>query len=468
MSPSRNTYRHNGRPKSSSRRLSKNALPPVDDCSPGYSGDDGSIHSTSNRRSSSRGDSGTETKPSSRPSSRSSRKRTNSNVTTTSEKESSYQHRSRRRSVAGWASSAVESVANRMKKDKDTFAALDEDMENKRRNSEQTPSLKKSMSPGSIGRRSPYFSSSKANSQAPKQSNATPEKKIVRARLDYEAKSSDELSFQTGSDIVVLNEVLDSWWMGELNGLRGLFPTTHVEVIDIPSPSLPSKADKSRSLGLISNKEQQGNIDSDAQSLDDRYGSSELDDDQDLTSRPLEHSPFIQGLGDTLSIETLVTEDHSSVPWTPKQMIYAFDTSTPPKSRSHSPPEASLSSSNTSLGRSPSHSIAGSGTHTPAKKVPPPPPPRRANSNAPVTAPPLPERKVHTTGGRNKGPSFGLDTESSSSLASYSGSTGSGSERYDRSPFESVSDLSAPSEVPTRSGDRVNKTNPFQSVHQSR
>lgn len=466
MCPSRDTYRHGGRPKSSSRRLSKSALPPVDDGSPGHSGDEGSVHSTSNRRNSSRGEFGTETKHSSRPSSRSSRKRTNSNATTTSEKENSYQHRSRRRSVAGWASSAVESVANRMKKDKDTFAALDEGVENKLRNSEQTPSLKKSMSIGSIGRRSPYFSSSKANSQTPKQQNATPGKKIVRARLDYEAKSSDELSFQAGSDIVVLNEVLDSWWMGELNGLRGLFPTTHVEVIDMPSPSLPSKADKSRASGLISNKEQQGNIDTDTQSLDDGYGSSELDDDQDLTSRPLEHSPFIQGLGDTHSIETLVTEDHSSIPWTPKQMIYVLDTSISSKSRSHSPPEPSLSSSNTSLGRSPSHSIAGSGTQTPVKKAPPPPPPRRTNFNAPIAAPPLPERKVHTMGGRNKGPSFGLDTESSSSLASYSGSTlGSGSERYDRSPFESVSDLSAPSEVPTRSGD---KTNPFQSVHQLR
>jgi len=349
-----------------------------------------------------------------------------------------------------------------MKKDKDTFAALDEGMENGERNSEETPSLKKSMSIGSIGRRPSYFSSSKVSLQTPKQQNAASGKKIVRARLDYEAKSSDELSFQAGSDIVVLNEVLDSWWMGELSGLRGLFPTTHVEVIDMPSPSLPPKADKYKTSGLIPNTIQQGHIDSGMQSLDDGYGSSELDDDQDLTSRPLEHSPFIQGLGDTHSIETLVTEDHSPIPWTPKQMIYVLDTSTPSKSRSHSPPEPSLLSSN---GRSPSHSIAGSGTQTPVKKVPPPPPPRRANSNAPIAAPPLPERKVHSMGGRNRGLSFGLDTESASSLASHSGSTlGSGSERYDRSPFESVSDLSVPSEVP---GDRVDKTNPFQSVHQS-
>jgi hypothetical protein len=34
-------------------------------------------------------------------------------------------------------------------------------------------------------------------------------RKVVRARADYEAKSSNELSFETGAEIIVLNEVLD-------------------------------------------------------------------------------------------------------------------------------------------------------------------------------------------------------------------------------------------------------------------
>ena len=439
--------------------MSKNALSPIDNGSPGSSEGEGSIHSSSNRRNSSRGESGVDGKPPSRPSSRLSRKRTNSNATTISEKENTYQQRSRRRSVAGWASSAVESVANRMKKDKDTFATLDDEGGE---NGQQTQSLKKSMSIGSISRRSLYFSSSKANPQTPKQQNTTPGKKIVRAHLDYEAKSLNELSFQAGSDIVVLNEVLDSWWMGELNGLRGLFPTTHVELIDIPSLSLPSKADKSRTSDLIPKKEQQDEIDSDTQSLYDGYGSSELDDEQGLTSQPLEYIPFKEGLGDPHNIETLMTNnaDHSTIPQTPKPKTHVFDTSLQLKSRSYSPPDPTLLSSNTFIGRSLSHSNAGSGTHTPVKKVPPPPPPRRANSNAPIVVPPLPERKVHTLGGSTRGSGFRSDTES---LASYSGSTsGSGGERYDRSPFESVSDLS---EVPARPGDRSDKTNPFQSVH---
>jgi len=41
----------------------------------------------------------------------------------------------------------------------------------------------------------------------------------------------DELSFKAGTEIAVLNEVLDDWWMGEVDGQTGLFPTSYVEIL---------------------------------------------------------------------------------------------------------------------------------------------------------------------------------------------------------------------------------------------
>lgn len=475
MSSPPSVHRRNGSHKSLSRRSSRNTKFPVDAHSSPDSSDDGdSPRSASGRRHSFRGESGAGSKPPSRPTSRLSRKRTNSNTTTTSDKdkEATPQQSSRRRSVAGWASSAVESVANRIKKD--NFTTLDDEDEeghSGRRNPELNASLKKSSSIGSIGRRSSMFSSPKTTSQTAKPVVA-PGKKIVRAHLDYVAKSSNELSFQAGSEIVVLNEVLDSWWMGELNNRRGLFPTTHTEVID-PSTSLsppaPQGDNKYASPALIANQQQQIRVDSDALSLDDGYGTSELDEEKDLNSRPLEHSPFIEGVGDTHSVESLTTdvEDRAGTPRTPKQRTHTLDTSPQSRSASSSPPDPTLLSTAGFFGRnSSSQSTLGSGTSTPAKKVPPPPPPRRAVSNVPIVAPPLPERRVNASVGSTRSTISGSGTGSStSSLTSLSAASGSGSsaEGYDRSPFESMLDLSAPPQLPVRSGDGTNRTNPFRS-----
>ncbi len=54
--------------------------------------------------------------------------------------------------------------------------------------------------------------------------------KVVRATSDY-LGSSDELSFRTGDEIVVIGEVIDGWMMGELDGKKGLFPTVYTEPI---------------------------------------------------------------------------------------------------------------------------------------------------------------------------------------------------------------------------------------------
>ena len=64
--------------------------------------------------------------------------------------------------------------------------------------------------------------------------------KIVRATSDY-LGSSDELSFRTGDEIVVIGEVIDGWMMGQLDGKKGLFPTVYTEHSSAPSRRSTSK-----------------------------------------------------------------------------------------------------------------------------------------------------------------------------------------------------------------------------------
>lgn len=458
-------YKRNGPSRSLSHRSSGNARSSMDSYpngSPDSSDEDSSPRSSSSRRFSFKGDSGGGSKPPSRPTSRLSRKRTGSNATATSEKDKETGPERaptpRRRSVAGWASSAVESVTNRRKKDKDNFASLDDDEDNGstgRRSSEWVSSLKKSTSIGSMGRKSPYRSP-KVPQQMSKPGSLQ-EKKLVRARFDYEAKSSNELSFRAGAEIVALNEVLDAWWMGELNGRRGLFLTTYVEPVD------PSRSSATLTMP-------RGEHDSDTQSFDDGYGTSELDEERDLTSRPMEHSPFIEGLSDVHSIASQTTddEDHLATPHTPKQNPKVLDPLVP-KSRSQGTPSPPSSFSESTeggillnagyLGRNASAPMMQARSSTPTKKAPPPPPPRRAVANAP--APPLPERRTNASGGSIRGHSSTVSSVSSLLSMSATGDSGSSGEGYDRSPFESMQDLSAPSQSSGRSGDKTDGFNPF-------
>lgn len=47
----------------------------------------------------------------------------------------------------------------------------------------------------------------------------------------YEAKLSDELSFNPGDIISIHEKTQDGWWHGELNGITGVFPSTYVQEI---------------------------------------------------------------------------------------------------------------------------------------------------------------------------------------------------------------------------------------------
>eukprot|EP01100_Stratorugosa_tubuloviscum_P014707 TRINITY_DN800_c1_g1_i2.p1 TRINITY_DN800_c1_g1~~TRINITY_DN800_c1_g1_i2.p1 ORF type:complete len:401 (-),score=225.09 TRINITY_DN800_c1_g1_i2:186-1313(-) len=56
---------------------------------------------------------------------------------------------------------------------------------------------------------------------------------VIRAAWPYSAQSSDELSFEKNQLIRIFSIVPDEagWWRGELNGVRGLVPSTHVEFV---------------------------------------------------------------------------------------------------------------------------------------------------------------------------------------------------------------------------------------------
>jgi len=54
---------------------------------------------------------------------------------------------------------------------------------------------------------------------------------------DYVAQNDDELAFQKGQVITVLNKDDCDWWKGELNGREGLFPSNYVKMTTDTDPS---------------------------------------------------------------------------------------------------------------------------------------------------------------------------------------------------------------------------------------
>lgn len=164
----------------------------------------------------------------------------------------------KRLSVAGWASNKVSSITGRGKKEKESIMKDQDDMNS---DSDDSEDMDRRRSVPSSSRASPTKNRPSANG-TPTASPIIPPrplklpsqggKKIAIALHDFSAGSSDELTFKTGDHIVVLNEVLDGWWMGELGGKKGLFPTTYTEVVNSSTSSLVSKPPLPRrpSMGL--------------------------------------------------------------------------------------------------------------------------------------------------------------------------------------------------------------------------
>jgi hypothetical protein len=174
-----------------------------------------------------------------------SRKRSDSQTTTGSTVEAARDRKEKEEKKKGsW------SVWNRngSKRDREQFTSLrggaDDDSDSS--DSERAPGsptqVSRSASLLSLGK----WSKSQQNSSTPRipalgtrtRGREADRQKVVRATSDY-LGSSDELSFRTGDEIVVIGEVIDGWMMGQLDGKKGLFPTVYTE---------PTSASSRRSL----------------------------------------------------------------------------------------------------------------------------------------------------------------------------------------------------------------------------
>ena len=395
-------------------------------------------------------------KPSSRPASRlSTRMRTNSN-TSGEEEKSGNNKKSRRMSVASWVDSVT---GSKEKKSKDTeaFAALDDDPAvNDHNNTTEyhqtngnggTPKKK-----SALGRPSSNSKSKENMSPTITTKVATPRilkppsmqgKKVVRALYDFTG-STDELSFKSGNEIVVLNEVLDDWWMGELDGQKGLFPMSYTEEARPQNGKQDASYKPGVSKGVCRYRKD--------------YLTNDADEDGELATRPMMiETPTYGSFNDAMSIasSSLVDDedDFRTQPmFFPQEVQQPFSDANqrfvvqqptplpppPPSSLSQRPKRSIL------LPGDPAQESLVNGTMdedemttatSTTRKQPPPPPPRRPANRHPTSGPPVPRK-----------PPLNTKTSPSGSLLNVTSSPspiGSVNHGYDRSPFDSAIELGA-------------------------
>ena len=165
-----------------------------------------------------------------------SRKRSDSQTTTGSTVEATREKKEKEeKKKGGWSMWG----RNGSKKDREQFASLRDDADEESDSSDPEGALG---APAQVPKSTSLLSLGKWSK--PQQNNASPripplgtkarngelERQVVRAVSDY-LGSSDELSFNTGDEIVVIGEVIDGWMMGQLGGKKGLFPTVYTEPI---------------------------------------------------------------------------------------------------------------------------------------------------------------------------------------------------------------------------------------------
>ncbi|KAF8622263.1 hypothetical protein AX15_007140 [Amanita polypyramis BW_CC] len=382
------------------------------------SSDDESISATSRRRSSSihgkleagsRPGSVPNSRPSSRAASRMSMKRSDSSATIAErdkDTEKDKGDKSKRKSVAGWASNAVGSVTGigKKNKDKERFSELQDDHDTYNDPSPRT-------------RRSGSFRSAAEKRSVTKSSQ---QKKLVRALKDFQGES-DELSFKAGDKIVVINEVLDEWWLGSLNNQTGLFPTTYVEVLSgKPDQWIIGEPDSEDESAQVFHMDMHD------------HGASDLDDYGDHARKPLSPHPrpIFTGPSDAMSITSSGHDDEESnlVPKKNKEDAEVDDSRW--GNNYSGPPALPMRRSTTTdvhrFTMPASLSPSSSRKSIQPPPLPPPPPPRRSTTFHSAT-PPVPERRMH-----------GLrPTISTSTVSSAEGGKGS----YHESPFEGMNEL---------------------------
>ncbi|TDL14861.1 BAR-domain-containing protein [Rickenella mellea] len=338
----------------------------------------------------------------SRPGSRQSRKRANSNVTVGSsdgEERIDKEKSKKKGSMTGWVGDAMTSVTGRRKNrvpDKDKFTTLGDHDDIDDDDYRDVANWKRPVS--SLSNRSGKSTRSKSAKESPQISPRNLKKK-VKALYDFSG-SADELSFKAGEEIVVVNEVLDGWWVGELDGRRGLFPTNYTEptkgaIGKTSPPSLPSRSRNQSthsvmgSLGLggsnhhVDDEIKRTLVNHDSEISTDEHAPSDFDDEHPFADHHLaaSRSPLTGGFypdsatdddgdGDvTLSIVRPADPDNKPVGLDILSVHDAYRKTVNLDEKVHEPP-------------------------SPVKKAPPPPPPRRRSTTNILNVPPLPARNL--------------------------------------------------------------------------
>ncbi|EIN05710.1 BAR-domain-containing protein [Punctularia strigosozonata HHB-11173 SS5] len=374
-----------------------------------------------------------ESRSHSRTPSKSGRKRTDSSATANGNSSTAQaEHEaasSKRRSIAGWMSSIGRTKA------KDSFSTLQGQHPDDASEDEDEDEAPK-RPPSSLSNKSSKSAKSKSKtSDSPRIASRSLLQKRVKALYDFSG-SSDELSFRVGDEIVVLNEVLEEWWMGEMDGKTGLFPSTYTEVIQAPTsskaPPLPRRPRaSSRPPTLASTPRFNATHPADT----DSYLTSDADDDHPFGDHMLvshARTPVYNTFGDADSALSSAAEDgeeeerglmkkHDS-PWAESESTISRKTPAPriPLRRG-----TEVGSSN-SLG----------------KKAPPPPPPRRANSSFQSSASSLSATSQEKRSNTFLTSHSSASTSSQSSLSALAAATSGG---HAESPFgETVGSWSGP------------------------
>ena len=374
--------------------------------------------------------------------------RTNSN--TSGEEEKSGNKKSRRMSVASWVDSVTGSKEKEKKsKDTEAFATLDDDAavnnttEYQTNGTGGTPKKK-----SALGRSSSNSKSKENMSPTITTKVGTPRilkppsmqgRKVVRALYDFTG-STDELSFKSGNEIVVLNEVLDDWWMGELDGQRGLFPMSYTEEA---RPQNNGKQDASYKPGVSKG----------VCRYRKDYLTNDADEDGELASAPMMiETPTYGSFNDAMSITSSLVDDEDDFktqpmyfpqevqqPFSDANQRFVVQQPTPPPSSSSQRPKRSIllsgDSVQGSLVNGTMYEDEMTATSTTRKQPPPPPPPRRPATRLPTSGPPVPRK-----------PPLNTKTSPSGSLLNVTSSPspiGSVNHGYDRSPFDSAIELGA-------------------------
>ena len=360
------------------------------------------------------------------------------------EEEKGGTKKSRRMSVASWVDSVTGSK-DKKSKDTEAFATLDDDAAvNNTTDYYQTDGTG-----GTPKKSTPVRSSSKSKSKE----NMSPSrvvaprilkppsmqgKKVVRALYDFTG-STDELSFKSGNEITVLNEVLDDWWMGELDGQRGLFPMSYTEGARPQNGKQDTFHKPGVSKGVNRYRKD--------------YITNDVDEDGELASAPMMiESPTYGNFNDAMSIASSLVDDEDDFRTQP--MFFPREVQQPFSDANHrfvvqhpTPPPPSPRPKRKVFPAQESESlIIGTMDDDPSsqdiaaalpsnRKLPPPPPPRRPANRLPTSGPPVPRK-----------PPPSVKTSPSESLLNVTSSPspiGSVNHGYDRSPFDSAIELGA-------------------------